>query len=67
MNLIGCDSPICDESTPEPLIHEAGYLTVVWEREILHFCCWDCVIRYGLGTPLEPPYGTVGVTKGETP
>lgn len=65
--LTGCDSPICDEATPEWLIEESGFLSVVWEGNTFHFCCWDCAIRFGLDTPVEPPYGTVGETKGETP
>ncbi len=51
-----CDGPDCGESVRTASLHPAsGFITVTEQgggsRRRLHFCTWDCVLRYSATIP----------------
>jgi len=42
-----CDGPDCERhvqtASPRP---RGGFLFVTWDSKTLHFCGWDCVLRF---------------------
>lgn len=47
-----CDSPTCAETCARGDMRVMGWMSVLWESDVLYFCSWDCAIRYGLGIPV---------------
>jgi hypothetical protein len=39
----GCDTWVRENALPD----DAGFLTVDWGSRILHFCSWDCTLKFG--------------------
>lgn len=44
-----CDGKDCDSWTYHP--EEHSFITLEWEGDVLHFCTWDCVLRYAAQFP----------------
>lgn len=49
---VHCDWSRCDTWAYPELAVAAGFVSVAWGSELLHFCSWDCTIMYG--AQIEP-------------
>ena len=57
---IHCDGPACDTWAFYDMAQNSGFLSVfdgvfaTLATRVLHFCCWDCLLRYaGEQSPLD--------------
>jgi hypothetical protein len=41
-----CDGPDCERSVSEAAARAPGNLLTIEDGDQLHFCGWDCVLRY---------------------